>query len=90
MLKVLLIYFLLFHCFSLIWIYIEYREDGILIRDGWLSEYIKGDLTRDNYATVYRKSFYFVVTNFATVGYGDLKATNDTEMVANIILILVV
>ncbi|CDW91110.1 UNKNOWN [Stylonychia lemnae] len=88
--KIGVLYYLIFHCLALIWIFLERDQIGEPIKDGWLEYYYPNGINYDNYHRIYRKSFYFIVATFTTVGYGDIYGTNNREMLFTVCLILIV
>lgn len=65
---------LLAHFFGCGFHYISYQEMEKGVDNSWLSE---KDLANADIATRYIESFYFAFVTASTVGYGDVKKTNQ-------------
>ena len=79
----LLIFFILCHTMSCLWVIIANLED--LEEDTWIARY---NLLSAPIAEVYVSSFYFTVTTITTVGYGDFHAQTVVEMMVAICLMV--
>ena len=92
-----MIYYMIFHLFACIWFFLgtyENKEsrypdsEGMLyFKQGWIFNF-RSELNVDDYLIVYLQSLYFVVTTFATVGYGDVLAKDTVEYVYVLLLIM--
>jgi len=77
-------FFLLCHLIACLWI-LQARIDDDVLKPNWISE--KG-FTYASVWELYFASYYFSVTTFTTVGYGDIHGTNTTERVLAIFLMI--
>ena len=81
--KIVIIYYIIFHMYDCIWYFLGTDQDdmspgpeGITFMSGWVySKY--NSLKRHEFFKIYISAYYFIVTTFATVGYGDITATNS-------------
>ena len=61
------------HVFACLWIFLS--QMGGPDNQSWMDDDLKAQPTSEQYAT----AFYFTITTFSTVGYGDISATNNVE-----------
>jgi len=74
-------FFLFCHLISCIWIiFSEIGEEGFV---GWIESYGLSDRTEFQ---IYVISYYFIITTFSTVGYGDFSPQTSYERIATIFL----
>jgi hypothetical protein len=84
LLFLLMIFFVLCHINSCIWIYVAKFDETS--KNNWI--YSNGFEDYDNF-TLYITSFYFTVTTIVTVGYGDIHAYNTGERFVSIFLMII-
>jgi len=75
-LRILMMYYYIFHCLACIWFYIGYSANET---SGWIYLYLGIETTSDNYQTIYLRSIYYIVQTFSTVGLGDYHSTDGSE-----------
>ncbi len=89
------LYYLIFHIFSCFCMFIGVFENSddfqqaeeVTITIGWISK-LSNLITEENFRNLYLRAFYFVITNFATVGYGDILPVTMTEYMYMIVLMM--
>jgi hypothetical protein len=72
------------HLLACLWIRIGFVSDGD--EKSWIEELGLHDANHD---VIYVNSFYYIVSTFTTIGYGDLYAFNEIEKSAMIFLIVI-
>ena len=82
MYKFLLIFLLISHCISCLWIYLGNMNPG----DNWI---IKCKILDEGFAIKYLTSLYFHWVSIFTIGYGDVLASNLVERIYNCLLLFV-
>ena len=77
--KIFIYYVIFIHIASSIWIHIEYDNDESLIHpDSWAFNY---KFANKSFHELYVASFYFCLTSFLSVGYGDIVPISISERV---------
>lgn len=79
--KLLLRIVLFSHIFACLWYFI-----GTTSKNSWIS---MANLEREDWASHYIHSFYFIIVTMNTVGFGDLKPNNDNEILFVIFFIFI-
>ena len=83
-----MIFFLLCHSVACLWIIqanLSSDEDAL-----WKGTWVEaGEFTETSKQGLYMASLYYTVTTITTVGYGDISANNETELIFCSILMLV-
>eukprot|EP00347_Sterkiella_histriomuscorum_P022982 403336404 len=72
--RIIMIFYFLFHLLSCMWLYIGEIESQN--QDGWISD---SDLHQTKLSSLYIKSLYYILTSFATVGFGDFSAGLNSD-----------
>lgn len=91
LLRILVLLYLIFHFSSCIWFLLGLNVQASLfpkyissinVTSGWIYEYYKGEMMMSsiNYLSIYCASLYFVVSSFASVGFGDINSHNNPEL----------
>ena len=77
------------HLFASCWSYLGlflYHQDE---KSGWINALIENGLLKEqNLGHVYMTSLYFIITSFATVGFGDIKGDTDLEYFISMIMMI--
>ena len=71
------------HIFACLWIFFSSFSNAD--ESTWMSKEIKAMSMSDQYLT----SFYFTITTFSTVGYGDISASSKIEKIVCIIIMCI-
>lgn len=76
--------FMMSHIFACLWVFFsQLSEDG----DG--ESFMTGEAKDMTVMQQYLTSFYFIITTFSTVGYGDISAANTAEKLFCIVVMCV-
>ena len=79
-----LIFLILCHTLACLWFIIAVLED--FERTGWVMNFGYRDAS---VWTLYIASFYFILATITTVGYGDLNANTEAEMIFCCVLMVI-
>ena len=88
--KFMTILFLTIHILACIWSYMGVKESNgwIQLTEGLLpnGENLLGE---PNDSEIYLAAIYWVITTFTTIGYGDIKGSNNTEYLFSCLIMLI-
>ena len=75
LLYLILVSIMVCHIFACLWVFIaQMSNEG---ESSWMD----GDVSKMDKSDQYVTSFYFIITTFSTVGYGDMSANNFSEKI---------
>ena len=66
------------HLLANLWVHIGmYQRHNV--NDGWIVASIGKGIQEDNYYSLYVTSFYWIITSFSSVGYGEIVGLTEIE-----------
>lgn len=74
MIALVIVFFIFCHFMACIWIILGERD----VSDSWINRF---ELKGESHFTLYVIAYYFIITTFSTVGYGDFSPGNSLERI---------